>query len=97
MLFPVCCFSCGACIGHLWNIYRAYIREYNNQIRSNKFTFLGNDKDANQKFNERINNTKLGTPSAEELALITLNVNRMCCRRMFLTHIDTYNIMNLVK
>ena len=80
MLFPVCCFSCGACIGHLWKDYNYYVNEYKKSI---------------DKFLELIE--KLGDPSPEELALITLNVNRLCCKRMFLTHVDTYNIMNLVK
>lgn len=96
MLFPVCCFSCGACIGHLWNDYIYYVNEYKKDMR----TFLGKDNECKEKFYKRCSDEwieKLGYPSPEELALITLNVNRMCCKRMFLTHVDTYNIMNLVK
>lgn len=96
MLFPVCCFSCGACIGHLWKEYNYYVNEYKKSIDK----FLGDDDDCKEKFYKRCSKElieKLGYPSPEELALITLNVNRLCCKRMFLTHVDTYNIMNLVK
>ena len=96
MLFPVCCFSCGACIGHLWKDYNHYVNEYKKSIDK----FLGDDENCKEKFDKRCSQEmikKLGDPSPEELALITLNVNRLCCKRMFLTHVDTYNIMNLVK
>ena len=88
MLIPVCCFSCGACIGHLWKQYNEYVNFYkeNKDITSD-----------NSEVTRRINNKNLPEPTPEELALITLGINRLCCRRMFLTHADTYNIMNLVK
>ena len=103
MLFPVCCFSCGACIGHLWKLYKEYVNEYTKQIQQNKKIDVviklnnQNKREIEDKINKRLNNKNLEPPSAEELALITLNINRLCCRRMFLTHVDTYNIMNLVK
>lgn len=93
MLIPVCCFSCGACIGHLWETYNEYVEKYNKQLITNKIKPLGN----NDEVIRRINNTDLPAPSAEELALISLNVNRLCCRRMFLTQSDTYKLVNLNK
>lgn len=93
MLIPVCCFSCGACIAHLWDTYQQYVKEYNQQLSDNKVVPLNNKEEINR----RINNTELGTPSAEELAMLSLNIKRMCCRRMFLTQSDTFNLMNLPK
>lgn len=96
MLIPVCCFSCGACIGHLWETYQEYVKSYQKQISTggvkNVKPFANNDE-----VKRRIDYKDLPEPSAEELALISLNVSRMCCRRMFLTQTDTYHLMNLIK
>ena len=98
MLIPVCCFSCGACIGHLWETYQQLVKQYRNEIANRKNLTLPSNPDTQKVFINRINNIKtLGEPSAEELALITLNIKRMCCRRMFLTQSDTYNLVNLTK
>lgn len=98
MLIPVCCFSCGACIGHLWETYQQLVKQYRNEIANRKKLTLPSNPDTQKVFINRINNIKtLGEPSAEELALITLNIKRMCCRRMFLTQSDTYNLVNLTK
>lgn len=98
MLIPVCCFSCGACIGHLWETYQQLVKQYRNEIANRKELTVPGDPDTQKVFINRINNIKtLGEPSAEELALITLNIKRMCCRRMFLTQSDTYNLVNLTK
>lgn len=96
MLIPVCCFSCGACIGHLWETYQEYVKSYQKQISTggikNVKPLANNDE-----VNKRITCDYLPEPSAEELALISLRISRMCCRRMFLTQTDTYHLMNLIK
>ena len=98
MLIPVCCFSCGACIGHLWETYQQLVKQYRNEIANRKELTLPGDPDTQAVFKNRIQSINtLGKPSAEELALITLNIKRMCCRRMFLTQSDTYNLVNLTK
>ena len=40
MLIPVCCFSCGACIGHLWESYKQLVEQYNDQINAKKITII---------------------------------------------------------
>lgn len=98
MLIPVCCFSCGACIGHLWDTYQQLVEKYRDEVAVGKEYTLPVNKEAKEVFTQRIKNIKtLGKPSAEELALIALNIKRMCCRRMFLTQSDTYNLVNLTK
>lgn len=103
MLIPVCCFSCGACIGHLWESYQQLVKQYNEQITLGKITpiaspFQSNGYNSVAEVQKRLNNVdKLGEPSAEELAMITLNIKRMCCRRMFMTQSDTYQLVNLTK
>ena len=107
MLIPVCCFSCGQCIGHLWEQYNSIVKTLDTYDKSNADAFnTAYERNArgvnNFKLNninrilERIrNNDELGVPSSEELAMISLGISRMCCRRMFLTQADTYNLMNL--
>lgn len=103
MLIPVCCFSCGACIGHLWESYKQLVDQYNDQINAGKITpiaplFQSKGYNSVAEVQKRLNNIdKLGKPSAEELAMITLNIKRMCCRRMFMTQSDTYQLVNLTK
>ena len=98
MLIPVCCFSCGACIGHLWETYQQLVKQYSEELTNKqKITLPDNQytRDIIAKRLQKVNT--LGEPSAEELALLTLNIKRMCCRRMFLTQSDTYNLVNLTK
>lgn len=102
MLIPVCCFSCGQCIGHLWEQYNSIVKTLDTYDKSNADVFKTACRKNNFNLNninrilERIrNNDKLGVPSSEELAMISLGISRMCCRRMFLTQADTYNLMNL--
>lgn len=99
MLIPVCCFSCGACIGHLWETYQQLVKQYREELENKqKIITLPENPEVKEVFVKRIQNVNtLGKPSAEELALITLNIKRMCCRRMFLTQSDTYNLVNLTK
>lgn len=103
MLIPVCCFSCGACIGHLWEYYQQLVEQYNNQIDAGKITpiappFQSKGYNSIAEVQKRLSVIdKLGKPSAEELAMITLNIKRMCCRRMFMTQSDTYQLVNLTK
>lgn len=97
MLIPVCCFSCGACIGHLWDTYQQLVKQYKAQISAGRITPINTFNTARD-VQKRLNNIdKLGEPSAEELAMITLNIKRMCCRRMFMTQSDTYQLVNLTK
>jgi len=98
MLIPVCCFSCGACIGHLWETYQQLVKQYREELANGNNLTLPSNPDTQAVFKNRIQSINtLGKPSAEELALITLNIKRMCCRRMFLTQSDTYNLVNLTK
>lgn len=94
MLIPICCFSCGQCIGHLWEDYKYLVNYYNTIINQNN---INNNTIKNPNVINRINNTNLPFPSAEEMAMIDLGISRLCCKRMFLTHADTYHLMNLNK
>jgi DNA-directed RNA polymerase subunit N (RpoN/RPB10) len=80
MIIPVKCFTCGMVIA---NKYRFYVEE----VRKKKLAKKGNDVSIDidkvlyltKEFHEK-------TPEGE--VLDELGMNKMCCRRHFLTHVD---------
>ena len=73
MIIPVKCFTCGMVIG---NKYRYYLKE----VRKKK---LNNDKD-NIVYLTKNNVEK----TIEGKVLDKLKLNKICCRRHILTHVD---------
>jgi DNA-directed RNA polymerase subunit N len=80
MIIPIKCFTCGMVIA---DKYRFYVEE----VRKKKLSNKSNDKSVDidkviyltKEFNEK-------TPEGE--VLDELGMNKMCCRRHFLTHVD---------
>jgi len=80
MIIPVKCFTCGMVIA---NKYRYYVE----QVRKKKLAKRGNSESIDvdkvlyltKEFVDK-------TPEGE--VLDDLNMNKMCCRRHFLTHVD---------
>jgi DNA-directed RNA polymerase subunit N (RpoN/RPB10) len=80
MIIPVKCFTCGMVIA---NKYRFYVEE----VRKKKLAKKGNDISIDidkvlyltKEFHEK-------TPEGE--VLDELGMNKMCCRRHFLTHVN---------
>tara|TARA_B100000989_G_C19503880_1_gene455553 strand:+ start:1104 stop:1337 length:234 start_codon:yes stop_codon:yes gene_type:complete len=75
MIIPVKCFTCGKVLG---NKYRYYVKEVqkrkiNKDIDVEKVQYLTKD------FIDK-------TPEGEVLDI--LNLNKYCCRRHMLTHVD---------
>ena len=80
MIIPIKCFTCGMVLA---DKYRFYVEE----VRKKKLSNKRNDKSVDidkvlyltKEFNEK-------TPEGE--VLDELGMNKMCCRRHFLTHVD---------
>jgi len=80
MIIPIKCFTCGMVIA---DKYRFYVQE----VRKKKLAKRGNNESIDivkviyltKEFHEK-------TPEGE--VLDELNMNKMCCRRHFLTHVD---------
>lgn len=89
MLIPIVCFSCGQCIAHLYQTYLDLVQFYREKPEE-----LNNYRQNAMKLDDKII-TSLPQITPEEAALYDLGVKRMCCRRMFLTQCDTYNLMNI--
>lgn len=82
MIIPVRCFTCNQVIAHLWDEYSKKIQE----------EYLKDE--VHQKQKKRfidINTVKEKT--IEGKTLDKLNINRYCCRRMFLSHVDLCEII----
>jgi DNA-directed RNA polymerase I, II, and III subunit RPABC5 len=80
MIIPIKCFTCGMVIA---DKYRFYVQE----VRKKKLAKRGNNESIDidkviyltKEFHEK-------TPEGE--VLDELNMNKMCCRRHFLTHVN---------
>lgn len=74
MIIPICCFTCGKQIAHLWERYLEEITKESNKVNSvNK---------------NSINKVGKNLKTIEKKTLDKLRLRRYCCRRMILTHID---------
>uniref|UniRef100_A0A6C0LL00 DNA-directed RNA polymerase subunit N n=1 Tax=viral metagenome TaxID=1070528 RepID=A0A6C0LL00_9ZZZZ len=80
MIIPVKCFTCGMVIG---DKYRYYCQ----QVRQRKLSKFTNMEDAD--LNKVLYLTKeIQEKTPEGEVLDELFINKMCCRRHFLTHVD---------
>ena len=82
MIIPVKCFTCGMVIA---NKYRYYIEE----VRKRKLAKQINIKDGSSNIDKVLYLTKEfheKTPEGE--VMDELGLNKMCCRRHLLTHVD---------
>jgi DNA-directed RNA polymerase subunit N (RpoN/RPB10) len=75
MIIPVRCFTCGKVISDKWESYQ-------NLVKKGK-------KDTKLELIESFSEEQEFRPSIEAEAMDTLGIVRMCCRRHFLTTIDT--------
>ena len=75
MIIPVKCFTCGKVIGNKYEYYQKEVRKIKmaRDMEVDKVVYLTKD------FAEK-------TP--EGIVLDSLGLNRICCRRHMLTHVD---------
>jgi len=75
MLIPIKCFTCGEVLANKYRYYQREVKKIklNNNMELDKVVYLTKD------FSEK-------TPEGQ--VLDTLNLNKYCCRRHMLTHVD---------
>ena len=78
MIIPVRCMTCGKVIGNKWEKYQEVIKS------NSKFSKQP------ETINIRSKNVK---KTIEGLAMDELGLNRYCCRRHMLTHVDLVEII----
>ena len=77
MIIPIRCFTCNKVIGHLWE-------EYINKIQ---LAYIEEDIKNNKK-NRFVNIEELENKTLEGKILDEMKLNKYCCRRMLLSHVD---------
>ena len=77
MIVPIRCFTCNKVIGHLWE-------EYLNLIQ---MAYIESDITNNRK-NRFVNIEDLENKTIEGKILDKMGLNKYCCRRMMLSHVD---------
>jgi DNA-directed RNA polymerase I, II, and III subunit RPABC5 len=77
MIIPIRCFTCNKVIAHLWE-------KYLEQIQMNYI-----DEDIkNQKKKRFVDIEQIEKKTSEGQILDDLGLNKYCCRRMILSHVD---------
>ena len=74
MIIPICCFTCGKQIAHLWERYIEALSSEYNERHNIKI-------DSTNKVNKNLN-------TIEKRTLDKFKLRRYCCRRMLLTNVD---------
>ena len=77
MIIPIRCFTCNKVIAHLWE-------EYLNKIQLEYI----NEDITNDKKNRFIDIETLENKTIEGKILDDIGLNKYCCRRMILSHVD---------
>jgi DNA-directed RNA polymerase I, II, and III subunit RPABC5 len=77
MIIPIRCFTCNKVIAHLWD-------EYLNKIQ---IAFIDEDIKNNKK-KRFIEIEELENKTIEGKILDDMKINRYCCRRMIISHVD---------
>lgn len=75
MIIPVKCFTCGKVLGDKYRYYQREVRKikYDHGTTSSGVRYL---------------TTEFAEKTPEGIILDKLNLNKMCCRRHILTHVD---------
>ena len=81
MIIPIKCFTCGKVLADKYRFYLEEVRKMKNE--DNKDNNENNDPD-NVVYLTQLHSVK----SAEGKMLDTLGLNKICCRRHLLTHVD---------
>jgi len=77
MIIPIRCFTCNKVIAHLWEDYLDKIQ----------MAYLNEDISNNKK-NRFVDIETLENKTVEGKILDSMKLNRYCCRRMLLSHVD---------
>jgi len=72
MDFPIRCYSCNAVIAGKYEQYLGLVKEYRKRFNKTEMEYV----------------TSTTVKTAEGNALDDIGVERMCCRRHFITHVD---------
>ena len=76
MIIPIRCFTCNKVVAHLWEEYL------------NKIQLKYSEADGDTEKKRFVNVKKIEEKTVEGQVLDELGLNKYCCRRMLLSHVD---------
>lgn len=89
MIIPVRCFTCAKVLADKWEYYVRRCRELEELHKEEQKNAIDKNDDSNEvKLNEQHYDKVIRQKVFEELGL-----NRICCRRMMLGHVDLIEII----
>lgn len=83
MIIPVRCFTCHKVLGNKWEYYNKKVEEHKNENNKNEYKL--SDLDINEKKQVYFSDNYKGKIMDE------LKINKICCRRHMLGHVDLIN------
>jgi|TARA_B100000575_G_C23005128_1_gene579124 DNA-directed RNA polymerase I, II, and III subunit RPABC5 len=90
MIIPVRCFTCGKVLADKWNYYNAEVNKNKKDKDNNKFTM----DDISISENEDKPTKYFTDDNKNDEILNKLGLNKMCCRRHMLSHVDLIEIIS---
>jgi len=90
MIIPVRCFTCGKVLADKWNYYNAEVNKNKKDKDNNKFTM----DDISISENEDRPTKYFTEDNKNDEILNKLGLNKMCCRRHMLSHVDLIEIIS---
>jgi len=82
MIIPVRCFTCSKVLSDKWFAYNKLVEKYDEEKG------IYDKKDDSKVLNKDFANSEKKEITSEKMALDELKINRYCCRRHFLGHVD---------
>jgi len=89
MIIPIRCFTCGKVLGDKWNYFSKKSEEIDEEHKKKmKEYYLQDDAQKREEIFDKDNVFKNIEPSYKKQVLDELGLNKMCCRRHMLSHIE---------
>lgn len=90
MIIPIRCFTCGKVLADKWNYYKQKSDAIDSQYEIEQLTKFDNIEGGvkNQNQDERRTIYKNMEPTYKKEVLDYLGLNKMCCRRHLISHVD---------
>lgn len=93
MIIPIKCFTCGKVIADKWEYYERRVKEMEQQTGGAKKTAVKKNEDMKQAVSEQGESFKSFDKKYTGKILDELGLERLCCRRMMLGHVDLIEII----
>lgn len=84
MIIPIRCYTCGKAVGNKWEAYQELVTRIRENARSGRDPEVVDNGD----FHIQDGGIPEGKRTPEGKAMDILGLERYCCRRMILTHVN---------